>query len=137
VVLRALAIYLAPVSSAFLSPDEIRAAAETHTELGADYQPAVIESFLDKVGREIDARVEARLRGLQPGHQERSAPPAVRPSRGSPFTLAVISLLAGIPLSAIALSYDHPDSRGLVVIWLAITVINVGYTLHYRSSNRH
>jgi len=59
-----------------LSPEEIRAAAETHRELGPDYQSAVIESFLDKVGREIDARVDARLAGAEPGGPRRppSAP---------------------------------------------------------------
>jgi len=32
--------------SAPLSPEEIRAAAEVHRELGPNYQDAVIESFL-------------------------------------------------------------------------------------------
>jgi hypothetical protein len=49
-----------------LTPDEIRAAAETHSEVGRDYSSAVIESFLDKVGREIDARVDARLNRYAP-----------------------------------------------------------------------
>jgi hypothetical protein len=48
-------------SSSSFSPNEIRAAAETHRELGPDYRDAVVDSFLDKVGREIDARVDARL----------------------------------------------------------------------------
>jgi hypothetical protein len=38
--------------SSSLSPEEIRAAAETHDELGPAYRDAVIESFLDKVGRD-------------------------------------------------------------------------------------
>jgi len=49
-----------------LTPEEIRAAAETHRELGPDYQSAVIESFLDKVGREIDARVDQRMAIARP-----------------------------------------------------------------------
>jgi len=53
--------YILSVSSSSLTPDEIRAAAETHNELGNEYQSAVIESFLEKVGNEIDARVDARL----------------------------------------------------------------------------
>jgi hypothetical protein len=32
-----------------LSPDDIRAAAETHAELGPDYRDAVVESFLAKI----------------------------------------------------------------------------------------
>jgi hypothetical protein len=61
-----------------LSPEEIRAAAEIHQELGPNYQQAVIESFLDKVGREIDARVDARL-----AQQQVVQPPAQR-GRGQP-----------------------------------------------------
>ena len=61
----AIAIYRAGVNMPSLSPDEIRAAAETHRDLGPEYQSAVIESFLDRVGREIDARVDARLAAAQ------------------------------------------------------------------------
>ena len=56
-------IYLDSVSTSSFTPDELRAAAEVNQELGPDYRDAVLESFLDKVGREIDARVDARLNG--------------------------------------------------------------------------
>jgi hypothetical protein len=46
------------------SPEDIRAAAEVHQELGPEYQDAVVASFLEKVDREIAARVEARLADL-------------------------------------------------------------------------
>ena len=44
-----------------LSPDEFRAAAEVHRELGPEYSDAVVESFLEKVDREIGARIDAHL----------------------------------------------------------------------------
>jgi hypothetical protein len=44
-----------------VSPDEIRAAAETCHEPGPGYRDPVIESFPDKVSREIDARADTRL----------------------------------------------------------------------------
>ena len=121
-------IYRADVNSPSLTPDEIRAAAETHRELGPDYQSAVIESFLDKVGREIDARVDARIAAAQP-------PPApVRPTatERSSFALAVVSMAFGIPLTAIAVAAGtHPVGIGAVlVIWMAIAVINISYTRH-------
>lgn len=141
------------MSSPSLTPDEIRAAAETHHELGPDYQSAVIESFLDKVGREIDARVDARLAGQrasgqapaapfapqpypgQPFPGQAAGPPATRHTRdGKQFALAVVSMALGIPLSAIALAVGpHPvGATGLVIIWIAIAVINVAYTLGTR-----
>lgn len=42
-------------------PDEFRAAAEVHRELGPEYDKAVVESFLERLGPEIDARVDARV----------------------------------------------------------------------------
>ena len=116
--------------SAPLSPEEVRAAAEIHKELGPDYQEAVIQSFLDKVGREIDARVDARL-----AQQQMAQPPAPRGrgQSGSPMTLAIVSLVLGIPISAIVVSAGaHPAGfMGLLVVWLAIGVINVAYNISY------
>ena len=52
------------MSTSPLSPEDIRAAAEAHQELGPEYQDAVVASFLEKVDREVAARVEARLAEL-------------------------------------------------------------------------
>lgn len=119
------AIYRAGVNSPSLSPDEIRAAAETHRDLGPEYQSAVIESFLDRVGREIDARVDARVAAAQV-----PAKPANQSRERSPLALAIVSMAFGIPLSAIAVAAgsNPPGLAGLFVIWLAIAVINVVYS---------
>jgi hypothetical protein len=113
------------VNTQSLSPDEVRAAAETHRDLGPDYQSAVIESFLDKVGREIDARVDARV-----AEQQTRRPPRER----SAFAVVIASMLFGIPLSAIAVAAgSHPAGlAGLVVVWAAITVINIAYATHVK-----
>jgi len=121
------------VNSPSLTPDEIRAAAETHRDLGPDYQSAVIESFLDKVGREIDARVDARVAAAQP-HMS-PAPPARPASRErSAFVLAIVSISLGIPLTALTVTAGaHPVGiAGLLVVWVAIAVINVAYSWHLR-----
>ena|ERR1700758_2809330 len=44
-----------------LSPEEIRAAAEIHHELGPEHRDAVVASFLEKIDVEIAARIDARL----------------------------------------------------------------------------
>jgi hypothetical protein len=119
------------VNSPSLTPDEIRAAAETHRDLGPEYHLAVIESFLDKVGREIDARVDARVAAQQvPAAPAR--PPAGR--ERSAFALAIVSISLGIPLTAISVTAGpHPPGiSGLIVIWFAIAVINVAYSWHGR-----
>jgi ferric-dicitrate binding protein FerR (iron transport regulator) len=53
--------YPAHMTDSPLSPEDIRAAAEVHRELGPEYSDAVVASFLEKVDREMAARVEARL----------------------------------------------------------------------------
>jgi hypothetical protein len=114
-----------------LSPDEIRAAAETHRDLGPEYQSAVIESFLDRVGREIDARVDARLAAAQQPIQQQYQHPVARPHRErAPLALAIVSMALGIPLTALAVTAGRNPTgfAGLLVIWIAIAVINVAYS---------
>jgi hypothetical protein len=54
------------MSTSPLSSQEIRAAAEVHQELDPEYHDAVVESFLAKVEKEIEARVDARLAASRP-----------------------------------------------------------------------
>jgi hypothetical protein len=145
------------VSTSSFTPDELRAAAEVNQELGPDYRDAVLESFLDKVGREIDARVDARLNGppaprpyppqqqyqpqqqypLQPAQQHATPPPA--PGEGHhrdnrPFILAIVTTALGIPLTAIVASLNQGSAGAefamLLVIWAAIAIINVVFNRH-------
>jgi hypothetical protein len=112
------------VATSSLSPEEIRAAAETHRELPPEYQTAVIESFIDKIGKEIDARVDARLAS----YYAQGAPRLRRgPRQHSPAFLAITSMILGIPLTAImAAAGSHPVGlAGVLVVWGAIVVINV------------
>jgi hypothetical protein len=49
------------MSDSPVSPEDIHAAAETYRELGPEYHDAVVASFVQKIDREVEARVEARL----------------------------------------------------------------------------
>ena len=116
--------YILSVSSSSLTPDEVRAAAETHNELGKDYSAAVIESFLEKVGNEIDARVDARLTRY-PGPAQ--APPAkTKKEHSSATAVGVLSVVLGIPLTAIVV-WSPAHLWGLLVVWVALAVINIAY----------
>ena len=96
----------------------------------------MVDSFLDKVGREIDARVDARLRA---GTSPLAPPPAVRErgstDRGQMF-LAVASIALGIPITAIVLSVgSHPAGlAGLLIVWAAIAAINIAYSVGDRTA---
>ena len=137
------AVYRGSVTDSPLSAAELRAAAETHRELGPEYRDAVLETFVDRVGREIDARVDARLAQAARAmpQQAPQAPPAPRSAKPfSVMTLALGSMALGIPLTAIAVSAGaHPAGFwGLLVVWIAIAVINLGYAAKLRPpGDRH
>ena len=50
-----------------LTRDDIAAAAAAHSELGRDYDGAVAEGLVERIGAEIDKRVDARLGQFAPG----------------------------------------------------------------------
>jgi hypothetical protein len=130
------------VTDSPLSAGDLRAAAETHKELGPEYRDAVLESFVERVGREIDARVDARLaqaavRPVAP--QPAPAPPARQPKQFSPLAMALGSIALGIPITAIVVAAGtHPTGIwGLLVVWIAIAVINVAYAAKLRPPGDH
>ena len=55
-----------------VSPDDIRAAAAAHHELGPEYSDAVVTAFLDRVDRAVAARVEARLATMRQASERRA-----------------------------------------------------------------
>jgi CHASE3 domain sensor protein len=118
-------LYRVCVSISSLGPDEIRAAAEVHSELGPDYKDAVVESFLDRVNKEIDTRVDQRLAAAQQ--------PALPAQQKRTFALAIVSIALGIPLTAIIGALGNgSQATELVFVWVAIAVINVAYAIGYR-----
>src|SRR5215831_8940354 len=128
------AVYRGDVTDTPLSAGELRAAAETHKELGPEYRDAVLESFVERVGREIDARVDARLAQAavrpaapQPAPAAPAPAPARQPKQFSPLAMALGSIALGIPITAIVVAAGtHPVGFwGLLVVWIAIAVINV------------
>lgn len=121
------------MSASSFTPDEIRAAAEVHNELGPGYRDAVIDSFLDKVGREIDARVDARVAAQQPAQPPAQQQHQHRHFNGS-FAVAMSSLIFGIPITAISVA-SKSGALAVFIVWLGIAVINVAYALSSRRSS--
>jgi len=106
------------MSDSPLSPKEIRAAAAAHDELGPEYSDAVVASFLEKVDKEITARVDARLARV---HQPE--PPAELDNRRT--LLKGIAVGIGVSgISAIVVG-GNADERLHRLLWvlLVLTVI--------------
>ena len=127
------------MSTSPLSPQESRAAAAAHTELGPEYSDAVIESFLDRVDREITARVDARLR---PVSGEQLMRPARLNSRRTLLTgVAIGIVVTGVPSMAVAASAGGVitvDERSVLIVVAILWVIAVAIAAfvypvsHYR-----
>lgn len=121
------------MSDSPLSPQDIRAAAAAHEELGPEYSDAVVASFLGKVEDEVAARVEARLAGAR-----QPAPPASPDSRGT--LLKGVGIGIGVSAFAVVAVGGNPDERlkRLLLVLLALAVIcTVSWTVRQCSSRRY
>jgi hypothetical protein len=103
------------MSDSPLSPQEIRAAAEAHAELGPEYSDAVVASFLDRVDRAVAARVDTRLAEMR-----EPAPPAEQEDRRTLLKGVAI----GVSLSGIALALvgGNPDERVHRIVWVLMII---------------
>lgn len=113
------------MSTSPLSPDDIRAAAEVHAELGPEYREAVVESFLAKIDSEIGARVDARLATTPPPRKRDTDPVTAARRRGVATGLvgglALGTIVVGVPLSWFAV--DIGGSAKLWHIWVVIAIV--------------
>jgi hypothetical protein len=50
--------------------EEVAASVAAQAELGPRYDAALAEGLVERIGEEIDKRVDARLRGMGAGHQQ-------------------------------------------------------------------
>ncbi len=119
------------MSDAPLTAEDVRAAAEVHGELGPDYGDAVVESFLAKIDKQIEARVDERLASLAgPGRLTRRRRPA-NPARLGKLRIALAGagagmILAGLPLTLVAahsMNQTGVGPKGLVWIWVVLVAI--------------
>ena len=115
--------------------DEVQASAAAHRDLGPGYETAVAEGLVERIGEEIDRRVDARLFGhLQaPAPQKpRRAPVPGRVGAGRVF-LALGSMAAAIggtvallhPGNNIGQNIDFGQAVLIALIWIVIGAINI------------
>ncbi len=114
------------MSDSPLSAQDIRAAAEVHRELGADYGDAVVESFLSKIDAHIEERVDQRLASLT-RPTRRSVDP-VRLSKQRTVFAGVVtgSVVAGAPLSLAGwwlIKDGGGNAAPLLLIWVVLVAV--------------
>lgn len=110
-----------------LTAEEIRAAADVHHELGPEYGDAVVESFLARIDRHIEARVDEKL-GSFPARPARRAQDPVRLARYRSWLAAsaVGTVVGGVPLSILAgalLNDTGNNAKPLLWIWVVLLAV--------------
>jgi hypothetical protein len=119
------------MSDSGLSPDEIRAVAEVHSELGPEYRDAVVESFLERIDKQVGARIDAQLAATRQA-AARAPDPALLDRRRSQFGAMVAgSVLAALGSGlAVEWSIHYPGSspvKALGVVWAIIALVYIAY----------
>jgi len=118
--------------------NDIAAAAAAHHELGRDYDGAVAESLIDRIGTEIDKRVDARLRASSP--VSRSLAQSPQPDRiqaawaGAGIGAGITGLVALIADSG---SQSKAVTAAVIAIWaiLAVACLGTAAVRWYRGRN--
>ena len=107
--------------------EDIAAAAAARREFGSSYDEAFAESLIDRIGAEIDKRVDAKLESRR---RSRSIDVAELKRRRALWTGAVIgAAVTGTP-ALMAAMQDHYSTRGVIAVIILIwAVIAVGYTI--------
>jgi hypothetical protein len=119
------------------SRDEIAASLAAHNELGPRYDDAVAEGLVDRIGEEIDKRVEARLRGLgAPGGQAPYGGQGLYAGQGGPQPYSYVPGPA-VPMSpapAPVPAAQHRSGTPGVVLGLGSIAVAAGVTSSVMSS---
>ncbi|MEU4228130.1 hypothetical protein AB0F17_27885 [Nonomuraea sp. NPDC026600] len=103
--------------------DELRAAVGARRDLGPDFEDAIVESFLEKMGQEVDRRVDERLATLGPKGKGKDVSARQGPSEGQRLALAIVSLALGTVLT-LAVIFGGKEMWVIAPIWFAVIVIN-------------
>ena len=110
--------------------EDIAATAAVRRDLGRDYDDVLAESLVERIGAEIDKRVDDRL--AQSGDRPRKRARASGPGQAARSSWDVIILalgsmvIGGITANAILTSGGNAATAAL--IWLVILAINVAYS---------
>ncbi|WP_141585962.1 hypothetical protein [Actinomadura sp. WMMA1423] len=104
-----------------LPREDLTAAMAARRELGPDYDDAFLETVVDRIEQTLDARAAAAPRP----RRSAQAPEPRRGERDHSLALAILSLLAAIPLSAIGVV--NAGLPGLIFALAGVVLINFTY----------
>ena len=114
--------------------NDIAAAAAAHHELGRDYDDAVAESLVDRIGAEIDKRIDARLCTGPSG--SRPSAESSQSGKGQALFLGagIGALLTGL-VDVIAEHGSKHVLRAVIAVWVILAVVGLGTAVVSRYRN--
>jgi anti-sigma factor RsiW len=93
--------------------EELRAAIEARRELGAEYEPQIIDAFLERVEKRVEERAASK-----PAKREQ------HPDRSSSVTPLVLGSL-GLSIPLIAIAGASAGALGVAMVCVAIVLVNL------------
>lgn len=118
---------MSPAAPDGLGHGDIEAVLETRRELGARYDAELVDGFAERVQAEIERRVGAEVQARQ---QAQAAQSSAGPRQ---LTLGIVSLVAGIPITAITVAAgDDPSILSTIVAWGGIAAVNIAHAIQSR-----
>jgi len=124
--------------------EDVTAAVAAHRELGSDYDSAIAEGLIEKIGTEIDKRIDARFASSERGHHRRADMTPANQRRTLWVGIGIGSAGACVPTLLAAEVVRHGSRSGaavlgaLVVFWAVLFVIYVvtGWVPRVRSEGQ-
>jgi hypothetical protein len=123
--------------------EHIAAAAAAHHELGRDYDGPVAESLVERIGEEIDKRVEAKLAATQRSRRQPGDLTLPDRNRGLWLGIGIGSATTGVAALIVSSAISGPINNafrpgsynvggdmliGLVSAWCLLTVIFIAHS---------
>jgi hypothetical protein len=105
--------------------NDLQAAVAARRDLGADYEPEVIDAFMEKLDARIAARVDQEVAARTA--QLPAAPQPPRKGDNAATWVALASLTFGVPMTAIAA--EQSGIIGTMVTWAGIATINLAHAI--------
>ncbi len=111
-------------SSPDLPREEFEATLAARQELGKELEPALVDSFVDKVEAAIAAREAA--------NQHASAAAVQRRNSESSRATAVAIVSAGVAIPLTAIGGGMAGFLGMLLVWIGLVCINLAFAMGRR-----
>ncbi|GAA4907745.1 hypothetical protein GCM10025789_29030 [Tessaracoccus lubricantis] len=104
-----------------LSREDLQAALGVRQEMGAEIEPALVDSLARKIEATVERRFQAEMVA------SKAEADAARAGQGGRLAVGIVSLVMAIPLTAIAGGMS--GFLGMLLVWVGIVAVNVAMAI--------